>query len=368
MPKLKTQRAEVSHKQTKLYISCIKLFMKNKLLLFLFIISSISVNILGHDTDDEKSSVVFVPENVMQEVVSRILIYQFKPRTQEKIIFISEKGIKQAWLPTIQNVEFQLLTDEEIEDSGKDVYFFTEIKISKRTYEIGLAYGDPDCDYIGNTWNFRFSKSKVRLWRLDGEFGGGCGGGVSGSFGEFSTPGELNTFPNELKDYKFFDTGKLKGLKLTISTKEEVKNSLGENCESSCDYNSEWKVRFSYFGSFSYERTVDNKKTKFVAKDELVDKLYSITLIPKSTILFNNVVFPSPFKKDNVYTAAHDGKGGGTNSSTDIYKDRYGLEYNILEKISLTTIKDLKWLKGELRSIEYTIPKKLEETMFVEEK
>jgi hypothetical protein len=49
------------------------------------------------------------------------------------------------------------------------------------------------------------------------------------------------------------------------------------------------------------------------------------------------------------------------------YKDRYGLKYTVLDEITLTTIKDLKWKKGELRKIEYTIPDKLEEKMFIEQ-
>lgn len=170
-----------------------------------------------------------------------------------------------------------------------------------------------------------------------------------------------------MKGYKFFDSGKLKGLKLTISTREDVRNSFGESCESSCDFDDKWKISFSYFNDFSYERTIDDKKTKFVAKDEFADKLYSITLFPKSKILFNDVVFPPNFKKNKIHSAAHDGKGGGTNSTSDVYKDRYGLEYALLDEIHLTTIKNLSWQKGELISIEYTIPDKMEEEMFIEE-
>lgn len=161
--------------------------MKNKLLLFFIIIFSLSITVFGQNNGDEKSSVVSVPENVMQEVVRRILIYQFKPLTKKKVIFIAKKEIKREWLPKIQNVEFHLLTDEEVEDSGNDVYFFTEPELSKRTYEIGFAYDDPNCEYIGDTWRFRISKNRIRLWLTNGGIGGGCGS--SSSFGEFSKPG-----------------------------------------------------------------------------------------------------------------------------------------------------------------------------------
>ncbi len=341
--------------------------MKTKFLSFLIIIFSFSSLINAQES--EESSVVSVPESAMQEIVRRILIYNFKSRIQEKTIYLRQKGIKQDWLPKIENVEFQLLTEEEIEDKGVEVYFFTEPEKSNATYEIGFAYGDPSCHYLGkNSWKFRISNSKVRLWVLHNEYGFGGGCVSSGSSGEFESPGEINKYPNELSGYKFFDSGKLGGLKFTISTKEDVKNNFGIDCEYSCDYDDNWKVRFSYFGSSYYEKTVDGKKTKFVAKDELVGKLSSIVLTPRSTILFNDVVFPPSFRKYNIFSAGHDGKGGGTSGSHNIYKDRYGLEYNILEEISLTTVKDLKWQKGQLQNIEYTLPKKLEENVFVEEK
>ena len=58
--------------------------------------------------------------------------------------------------------------------------------------------------------------------------------------------------------------------------------------------------------------------------------------------------------------------GGGTNTSYFKYVDRYGLEYSVLDRIALTTEKNLKWTTGELMSVDYTIPEKLEEKMFVE--
>ena len=105
-----------------------------------------------------------------------------------------------------------------------------------------------------------------------------------------------------------------------------------------------------------------------VSKEEYIGKLYSITLKPKAAILFDKVVFPTSFDKSNGFSASHDGMGGGTNSSYFEYEDRYGLEYSVLDQISLTTIKDLKWQTGELVSIEYQIPQKLAEEMFIEQK
>ncbi len=193
------------------------------------------------------------------------------------------------------------------------------------------------------------------------------GGGCSGS-STFKTPGQLNTYPNELSGYQFVGKGRLKELLLTVSTREDVKRVFGEKCESFCDYDPDWQISFTYFNNLTKEITIDNKTKKYVSDARYEGKLYSITLKPKKDVLFDKITFPSRFKKGNSYTAAHDGMGGGTNSSHDTYTDRYGLKYTLLEKISLTTVKNLEWRKGELESIEYTIPDKLEEKMFVEQK
>lgn len=148
--------------------------MKTKLLLLLIMLFSFFVVVNSQETETEESSVVSVPENAMREVVRRILVYNFKPRTRKKVIFISQEGIKQGWLPKIQNIEFRLLTDGEIEDKGKDIYFFTKSEIAKSTYEIGFALGDPNCEYFGRSWKFRPTKSKVKLWLANYGIGGGC--------------------------------------------------------------------------------------------------------------------------------------------------------------------------------------------------
>lgn len=337
--------------------------MKIAKLFALMIILSISVTVSGQESEVEESSDNLVPENVMREIVRRILIYKFKPVKRKKVIYLAQNGIERSWLPEIGNIEFRLISNGEVEDRDSGVYFFTKPQLTKNTYEINFAFGNPNCEYLGDGWNFRIANNKVRLWYA-GEIGGGCS---APSFGALIKLEELNTYPNELKGYEFFDKGKLKGLKLTISTKEDVQNNFGADCERSCDYDENWTAYFSYFGDFYRERTENDVKTKIISKPEYLGKLYSITLRPKKTVLFDKVVFPSKFHISYGHTAAHDGKGGGTNTSYHSFTDRYGLEYSILEEISLTTIKDLKWQKGELMSIEYTIPEKLEKEMFVEE-
>jgi hypothetical protein len=334
----------------------IQSFMKVKAFILLTVLTGVSITVSAQDISGPN-----LQESVYREVVQRILAYKFKATKREKVVLLAEKGLKETWLPVIKNVKFRLLTEGEIEDLGRDVFFFTETKANNGGYDIALGFGNPNCDYIGDGWRFRISDTGTRLWPV-GSVGGGCGGGYS--VGE---PGALNTYPNELKGYRFFDVGKLKALELTISDREDVKRNF-DGCDDQCSYDKNWDVRFSYFGDISFEKTIDNRKIMYVARPELVGKLSSISLKPKSVIQFGAKIFPQQFQKHYAYSAGHDGKGGGTNTSYFEYVDRYGLDYSVLDRITLTTKKDLSWTSGELMSIDYAIPEKLEEKMLVETK
>jgi hypothetical protein len=149
----------------------------HRFLLALILISGFSI--VGFaQTEEPDETPVSVPEQVMEQVVRRILIWSFKPRNKPKIIYLSEQqGLKKSWLPQIKGVEFRLLS--ETEAAGReDIYFFTKLeKRPKNTFHIGFAFGDPSCDYNGDSWNFRISKQKVRLWQPDEGFGAGCAEG-----------------------------------------------------------------------------------------------------------------------------------------------------------------------------------------------
>ena len=112
----------------------------------------------SQDAENEKPATNPTPENVMREVVRRILIYKFKPANNRKVIYLSKEGIEQSWLPLIPNVEFRLLSGEELQDRDGSVYFFSKPELSKQTYAINFAFGNPDCDYLGEGWRFRTSK------------------------------------------------------------------------------------------------------------------------------------------------------------------------------------------------------------------
>jgi hypothetical protein len=144
-----------------------------KFLLALIVI--LGSSIVGFSQIPESDeSVIVVPEQTMEVVVRRILVWSFKPRKRPTVIYLAEQGIKQSWLPTIKNIEFRLLSNDEIQEKDSKVHFFTKPDLLKNTYDIGFAFGNPNCEYFGAEWHFRIVREKVRLWQ-GGGFGGSCG-------------------------------------------------------------------------------------------------------------------------------------------------------------------------------------------------
>jgi len=144
-----------------------------RLLFALVLISSFSIIGFGQTLESEEPPDVIVPEQAMEQVVRRVLVWSFKPRNKPTVIYLAEQGIKPSWLPMIENIEFRLLSIEEIQQKDLKVHFFTKPDRSGNTYDIGFAFGDPTCDYSGENWHFRISKQKVRLWQ-NGGVGGLC--------------------------------------------------------------------------------------------------------------------------------------------------------------------------------------------------
>lgn len=140
----------------------------------LMLIFSFSAISFGQTVEESDAPPVVVPEQAMEQVVRRILVWSFKPRKQKKIIYLAAQGIQKSWLPTIKNIEFRLLSDEEVRQRKEGVYFFTKPECSENEYSIVLAFGDPNCNYLGNSWYFRITNQRVRL-RRPGNAAGGCG-------------------------------------------------------------------------------------------------------------------------------------------------------------------------------------------------
>src|SRR5436189_6046916 len=93
---------------------------------------------LGQLQDSEETPKIIVPEPTMEQVIRRILIWSFKPRNKPTTIYLAEQRTKQSWLPQIKNIEFRLLSDEEIQRRGLKVHFFTDLERSGAAYDIGF--------------------------------------------------------------------------------------------------------------------------------------------------------------------------------------------------------------------------------------
>jgi hypothetical protein len=185
----------------------------------------------------------------------------------------------------------------------------------------------------------------------------------------FQVSAQANSYPYELRGYEFFDKENLKKLRLGVSTKQNVTEIFGENCEDLCNYNQNWIINFTYFDQI--EKGGVRKEKTYVPVSRYLGKLYSISLRPKLKISFKKTVFPSRFKYSTGGSRGiYKTRGSGDNGVIIYYiaySDKYGLEYRIFNEMTLTKYKNRsKWEKGSLLSIEYQIPEKLEKTMFVE--
>jgi hypothetical protein len=115
-----------------------------------------------------------LPDDVMRQVVSRILRFYFKPLENERAVYISDHQIKREWLPDIKGRRFVVLTDAEIRDDRR-AFFFRPPEVIGHAFQIGFGYGVPSCEGTGDTWRFRVAEGRVRLWPLVGTgWGMGC--------------------------------------------------------------------------------------------------------------------------------------------------------------------------------------------------
>lgn len=133
----------------------------------------------AEDAGDEPA--IELDDSVMKDVVLAVFRTAFKPDDRNRVLEIYEKGIQRSWLPAWKNTQFLLLTKDEIIKQKKKVYFLTPVKLDgNREFNIGLGFGNPFCDYTGESWNFKVPNVR-RTFRPSGGFGGGCfGGDVTG--------------------------------------------------------------------------------------------------------------------------------------------------------------------------------------------
>ncbi|MGH9821122.1 MAG: hypothetical protein ACRD43_13235, partial [Pyrinomonadaceae bacterium] len=146
-----------------------------KILSILFIVAAFSsVCVVAQDAADEPLT---LPDSVMQQLVFRILKWNFGPASRPKSVLVSERGIKSEWLPIIPNINFQLASDNDTLKAKNGAFLFEGLRRVGEHYSINVGWGDFECQGFGDVWEFIVGKDdKVRLWRTGGRWGRGCGG------------------------------------------------------------------------------------------------------------------------------------------------------------------------------------------------
>jgi hypothetical protein len=171
-----------------------------------------------------------------------------------------------------------------------------------------------------------------------------------------------NPFPNELKGFEFFGKGKLKNLKLGVSTKEDVELIFGDSCENYCDYDESFKVIIKYLVADDCMTTRAIRDRIVCPLDDFVGKVFSVELKPKRPYSFKD------FDASKFNARGGGGsveKGSGASVSYSSFGDEYGLKYSVYNKISSAKESDKSvFVKGDLYSITYSLSEELESKIF----
>jgi hypothetical protein len=152
---------------------------QHNLLISLLLILILSISCFSQTSESNEESDV-IPEQVMKQIVRKVLIHYFKPRSQKRVVYLSKNEIQQSWLPKIKGVKFQLLNPQQ--DRGTHHYTFRDF--DKHT--IGFGYGYSGSGFNGDIWHFRFSKQTLKIWKSDNEGFGSSG--IDHGLNYFETP------------------------------------------------------------------------------------------------------------------------------------------------------------------------------------
>lgn len=144
----------------------------------------LSASVFGQTAgDSDTGAPVDIPRQAMEQVIRRVLTWSFKPQKQRKTIYLYDEWIEPSWLPSIKNVEFELVSFDRLGERPGGIYHLTPICVSRGRFVLELAFGDPVSGgtldkEATNSWAFRVSKQKVRLWE-NMRFPYGCGFAVA---------------------------------------------------------------------------------------------------------------------------------------------------------------------------------------------
>lgn len=182
-------------------------------------------------------------------------------------------------------------------------------------------------------------------------------------------PAQNNQYSNEIKGYEFFGKGKLTGLKIGVSTKEDLKRIFGKNCEEVCDYDADWTVKFIFYGN-NWTKDETNEKGErliYYLEPGYIGKLRKIEITPKKQMSFGNVSFPNAFQKLSRSQITKNRSGKSKMVTYEVFQDVQGLTYELYSQTDYDEIKaknERLYNKGDLFSIQYNLSKEQEKVMF----
>ncbi len=141
-------------------------------------------------------------------------------------------------------------------------------------------------------------------------------------------------YPNELPNFKFFESARWNVIEPFVSNDKEVFALLGMPQKVFYEFGEAWNMVVFYTDSGE----CDGKPWPSFLKDTVAH----IDLIPKKPVSMANVAFPSVFEK-SISSSAHVAAPWYT------YKDTYGLEYHVFYEPS----RDGLVHAGDLKEIVY---------------
>lgn len=178
-----------------------------------------------------------------------------------------------------------------------------------------------------------------------------------------STSAQGNPFPNELADYEFFGKGKLKTIVFGVSKKKDIEKLFGSSCESDCEYDDRFVIKFDYLSCDDCMTTEYVRDRAMCPLLEFMGTIEKITIKPKAEIRFDSVS-TTLFKKHTGGSIMF--KDGSEGVSYESFGDEFGLKYSIKQGTSSLTLSTpgLAMMNGPLYSIEYGINVPLETKIF----
>lgn len=181
-----------------------------------------------------------------------------------------------------------------------------------------------------------------------------------------------NLFPNEIRGYEFFGKGKLNGLQLGVSTKADIRELFGKDCEYYCEYDENWTISFSFYEDDLTREEINRQgeRITYYLDSKYIGTLRKIEIRPKTQISFTQVSFPNTFKRSlkNYHSSESRTKKSRT-IAHQLFQDANGLTYELHTTTNYDEITNDKLNnEGDLFSIQYSISKEQERDMFILQK